>query len=57
MGAVGLAVIMACKEVGASRIIGVDINSSKFEAGKALQKNKVFYVASYYLQIILIFNF
>lgn len=29
LGAVGLAVIMGCKELGASRIIGVDINPDK----------------------------
>ena len=34
LGAVGLAVIMGCKKAGASRIIGVDINASKFELGK-----------------------
>lgn len=36
LGAVGLAVIMGCKAAGASRIIGVDINPSKFEVGKYL---------------------
>ena len=32
-GAVGLAVIMGCKEVGASRIIAVDINPEKWPIG------------------------
>lgn len=30
LGGVGLAVIMGCKEAGATRIIGVDINPDKF---------------------------
>lgn len=34
LGAVGLAVIMGCKSVGATRIIGVDINPDKFETAK-----------------------
>ncbi|CAB3999494.1 alcohol dehydrogenase class-3, partial [Paramuricea clavata] len=34
LGAIGLAVIMGCKMVGASRIIGVDINPEKFAIGK-----------------------
>lgn len=34
LGAVGLAVIMGCKVAGATRIIGVDINPSKFEKAK-----------------------
>jgi len=32
-GAVGLAVIMGCKQAGASRIIAVDINPDKWEKG------------------------
>ena len=32
-GAVGLAVIMGCKEAGASRIIAVDINPDKWPKG------------------------
>ena len=32
-GAVGLAVIMGCKEAGASRIIAVDINPDKWPNG------------------------
>lgn len=35
LGAVGLAVIEGLKVAGASRIIGVDINETKFEAAKA----------------------
>ena len=34
LGAIGLAVVMGCKMVGASRIIGVDINPEKFPLGK-----------------------
>lgn len=34
LGAVGLAVIYGCKKAGAKRIIGIDINPSKFEQGK-----------------------
>ncbi|XP_022919940.1 alcohol dehydrogenase class-3 [Onthophagus taurus] len=34
LGAVGLAVIMGCKAAGASRIIAVDLNPSKFELAK-----------------------
>ena len=35
LGAVGLAVVQAAKMVGASRIIGVDVNQDKFETGRA----------------------
>ena len=35
LGAVGLAVINGCKAAGASRIIGIDINTDKFETGWA----------------------
>ncbi|KAA0199923.1 S-(hydroxymethyl)glutathione dehydrogenase, partial [Fasciolopsis buskii] len=35
LGAVGLAVIMGCKAVGAKRIIGIDLNEDKFEIAKA----------------------
>jgi len=34
LGAVGLAVIMGCKELGAKRIIAVDINSDKWQLGE-----------------------
>ena len=34
LGTVGLAVAMGCRERGASRIIGIDINPSKYEIGK-----------------------
>ena len=34
LGAVGLAVVMGCKVAGATRIIGVDLNSEKFEKAK-----------------------
>ncbi|XP_053683666.1 alcohol dehydrogenase class-3 [Sabethes cyaneus] len=34
LGAVGLAVAMGCKAAGATRIIGVDINSDKFKLGE-----------------------
>ncbi|XP_053522379.1 alcohol dehydrogenase 6 [Artibeus jamaicensis] len=36
LGGVGLSVIMGCKVAGAARIIGVDINKSKFEKAKEL---------------------
>ncbi len=36
LGAVGLAVIQAAKEQGARRIVGVDINSKKFELAKKM---------------------
>lgn len=35
LGAVGLATVMGCAAAGASRVIGVDINPSKFETGKS----------------------
>lgn len=35
LGAVGLATIMGCKVAGASRIIAIDLNSSKFESAKS----------------------
>lgn len=34
LGAIGLAVIMGCKAAGAKKIIGVDLNESKFELAK-----------------------
>ncbi|XP_047361812.1 alcohol dehydrogenase class-3 [Vespa velutina] len=34
LGTVGLAAIFGCKTAGASRIIGIDVNSSKFELAK-----------------------
>lgn len=34
LGAVGLAVAFGCKKSGASRIIGIDTNPTKFEKGK-----------------------
>jgi len=34
LGAVGLAVIMGAKEVGAKRIVGIDLQTEKFEIGK-----------------------
>ena len=40
LGAVGLAVIMGCKAAGAERIIGVDVNPSKFDVGKSQQRGK-----------------
>ncbi|XP_073494846.1 alcohol dehydrogenase 1-like [Phyllobates terribilis] len=36
LGGVGLAVVMACKIAGASRIIGIDIKKAKFEKAKDL---------------------
>ena len=40
LGPVGLAVIMGCKEVGAKRIIAVDINPEKFVLGKQMLYEK-----------------
>ncbi|KAG4068671.1 hypothetical protein HA402_002362 [Bradysia odoriphaga] len=34
LGAVGLATLMGCKKAGASKIVGIDINPSKFEIAK-----------------------
>ena len=34
LGAVGLAVIMGCKVVGAARIIAIDINPNKWSKGE-----------------------
>lgn len=34
LGAVGLAVAVGCREAGAARIIGIDINPAKFEVAK-----------------------
>uniref|UniRef100_A0A8C5PGR2 alcohol dehydrogenase n=1 Tax=Leptobrachium leishanense TaxID=445787 RepID=A0A8C5PGR2_9ANUR len=36
LGGVGLAAVMGCKAAGASRIIGVDINTAKFDLAKEL---------------------
>ncbi|KAM5339388.1 all-trans-retinol dehydrogenase [NAD(+)] ADH7 isoform 1-T1 [Glossophaga mutica] len=36
LGGVGLSVIMGCKSAGASRIIGIDLNKSKFEKAMAV---------------------
>ncbi|PNI56586.1 ADH4 isoform 5 [Pan troglodytes] len=36
LGGVGLSAVMGCKAAGASRIIGIDINSEKFAKAKAL---------------------
>lgn len=36
LGAVGLAVIQACKAIGATHIVGVDMNPGKFELAKQL---------------------
>lgn len=36
LGAVGLSVIQAAKELGATKIVGVDLNSGKFELAKKL---------------------
>ncbi|CAL4137292.1 unnamed protein product, partial [Meganyctiphanes norvegica] len=34
LGTIGLAAVMGCKDAGAARIIGVDVNPAKFELGK-----------------------
>ncbi|MEL7368715.1 MAG: S-(hydroxymethyl)glutathione dehydrogenase/class III alcohol dehydrogenase [Myxococcota bacterium] len=41
LGGIGLAVIMGAKQAGASRIIGVDINSDKFPKAQALGATEV----------------
>ncbi|XP_074647184.1 alcohol dehydrogenase class-3-like [Tubulanus polymorphus] len=40
LGAVGLAVAMGCQAAGAKRIIGIDINTDKFELGKKFGCNE-----------------
>lgn len=40
LGAVGLATAMGCKKAGASRIIGVDLNPSKFAVGEKFGCNE-----------------
>ena len=40
LGAIGLAAVMAAKECGAKRIIGVDINQNKFEIAKTFGCNQ-----------------
>ena len=40
LGAVGLAVAMGCKEMGAARIIGVDINPEKFKIAEKFGVNE-----------------
>ncbi|XP_065183997.1 alcohol dehydrogenase class-3-like [Sycon ciliatum] len=42
MGAVGLAVVMGCKEAGATRIIAVDINPDKAELAKQFGATEFF---------------
>ena len=37
LGCIGLAVLMGCKQAGAKRIIGIDINESKFDLGMWMQ--------------------
>lgn len=44
LGAVGLAVAYGCKKAGAKRIIGIDINPSKFDQG--MNKGVISVVAS-----------
>ena len=43
LGAVGMAVAFGCKQAGAKRIIGIDLNSSKFELGKIKEFIGVFH--------------
>lgn len=40
LGAVGLAVALGCKAAGAARIIGIDVNESKFEQAKIFGCNE-----------------
>lgn len=48
LGAVGLAVIMGCKEAGAKQIFGIDINEEKVELG-------IFCFNSIFINVTLIF--
>lgn len=41
LGTLGLAAIMGCKAAGASKIIGIDINPSKFEIAKSFGATEV----------------
>lgn len=47
LGAVGLAVGLGCQAAGASRIIGIDINSGKFEKGNLVLSFNEFYIVFY----------
>ncbi|CAF0770956.1 unnamed protein product [Didymodactylos carnosus] len=51
LGAVGLAVIMGAKQVGAKRILAVDMNSDKFELGKLYEE----VIMTYASNILVIF--
>ena len=53
LGAVGLAVLMGCKAAGASRVIGVDINTDKFEIGKLSYFRGLFCIFSCKFNILL----
>jgi S-(hydroxymethyl)glutathione dehydrogenase/alcohol dehydrogenase len=54
LGAVGLAVIMGCKAAGAKKIIGVDINESKFELGVY---HNIYYVNNKKIILIIVLVF
>lgn len=40
LGAVGMAVVLGCRQMGAKTIIGVDINGDKYEMGKRFGCNQ-----------------
>ena len=42
LGAIGLSVVMACKEAKAKRIIGIDINPAKFSVATKLGCTEVY---------------
>lgn len=59
LGAVGLAVIMGCKAAGAKKIIGIDINESKFELGthhKVYKKSLIIIVTIFVYSIAKLFG-
>lgn len=47
LGAVGLATIMGCQKAGAARIIGIDVNPTKFEIG-GYQLSLTLYLSFFY---------
>lgn len=51
-GAVGLAVIMGCKEAGAKRIIAVDINPDKWPVGEEERESReIIIIVSLFLDL------
>ena len=49
LGGVGLACAIGCKDSGASKIVGIDVNPDKFEIGnRVFFSNTVLYLYSIY---------